>query len=84
VTFNKPRCALPGAPSLTTAAVAQTKPLNSMQKGPGGACRQSSAGTWQQKLRAAGPQAAPAAALASVHDVRDYAKRQAGNYFQSR
>ena len=28
-------------------------------------------------------QPAPATALASVHDARDYVKRQAGNYFQS-
>ncbi len=34
-------------------------------------------------LKATRPQPAPATALASVHDARDYVKRQAGNYFQS-
>ena len=81
--------ALPYAPSPTTAAVAQTKPLNSMQKALVGlaanlpAAPASNLKNHLARLRAAGPQAAPAAALASVHDARDYVKRQAGNYFQS-
>jgi phospholipase C len=81
--------ALPYAPSPTTAAVAQTKPLNSMQKALVGLAANlppapgSNLQNHLAKLRVAGPQAAPAAALASVHDARDYVKRQAGNYFQS-
>ena len=81
--------ALPYAPSPATAAVAQTKPLNSMQKAlvrlaanlppaPGNNLQ-----THLANLKAARPQPAPATALASVHDARDYVKRQAGNYFQS-
>jgi hypothetical protein len=35
------------------------------------------------KLKERGPQPPPTTALASVHDARDYVKRQAGNYFQS-
>jgi hypothetical protein len=35
------------------------------------------------ELKERGPQPPPPAALASVHDARDYVKRQAGNYFQS-
>ena len=35
------------------------------------------------QFQASGPQPPPSAALASVHDARDYVKRQAGNYFQS-
>jgi phospholipase C len=81
--------ALPYAPSPTTAAVAQTKPLNSMQKAlvrlaanlpppPGNNLQ-----THLANLKATRPQSAPATALASVHDARDYVKRQAGNYFQS-
>ena len=80
--------ALPYAPSPTTAAVAQTKPLNSMQKAlvrlaanlpppPGNNLQ-----THLANLKATRPQPAPATALASVHDARDYVKRQAGNYFQ--
>jgi phospholipase C len=80
--------ALPYAPSPTTAAVAQSKPLNSMQKAlvglaanlpptPGSNLRSHLA-----ILRTTAPQTAPVAALASVHDARDYVKRQAGNYFQ--
>jgi phospholipase C len=81
--------ALPYAPSPTTAAVAQTKPLNSMQKALVGLAANpppapgSNLQNHLAKLRVAGPQAAPAAALASVHDARDYVKRQAGSYFQS-
>jgi phospholipase C len=82
--------ALPYAPAPVTAAVAQSKPLNSMQKAlvglaanlphsPGTDLR-----THMATLKATGPQPAPPAALASVHDARDYVKRQAGNYFRSR
>jgi len=35
-------------------------------------------------LKAAGPQPPPLTAMASVHDARNFVKRQAGNYFQSR
>src|SRR5262249_31258258 len=81
--------ALTYAPSPTTAAVAQTKPLNSMQKAlvrlaanlpppPGNNLQ-----THLANLKATRPQSAPATALASVHDARDYVKRQAGNYFRS-
>jgi phospholipase C len=82
--------ALPYAPSPETAAVAQTKPLNSMQKALVGLAANlpPAPGTNLQahlaKLKTAGPQPAPPAALSSVHDARDYVKRQAGNYFQSR
>ena len=80
--------AIPYAPSPTTAAVAQTKSLNSMQKAlvrlaanlppaPGNNLQ-----THLANLKATRPQPAPATALASVHDARDYVKRQAGNYFQ--
>jgi phospholipase C len=82
--------ALPYAQSPATAAAAQRKPLNSMQKAlvalaanlppaPG-----SDLHVHLAKLKATGPQPPPPAALASVHDARDYVKRQAGNYFQSR
>jgi len=81
--------AIPYAPSPTTAAVAQTKSLNSMQKAlvrlaanlppaPGNNLQ-----THLANLKATRPQPAPATALASVHDARDYVKRQAGDYFQS-
>jgi phospholipase C len=81
--------ALPYAPSPATAAVAQTKPLNSGQKAlvelaanlppaPGGNLQ-----THLANLKATGLQPAPPTALASVHDARDYVKREAGNYFQS-
>jgi phospholipase C len=82
--------ALPYAPSPTTAAVAQTKPLNSMQKALVGLAANlppapgSNLQIHLARLRTAGPQPAPAPALASVQDARDYVKRQAGNYFQSR
>src|SRR5262249_54293293 len=77
------------APSPTTAAVAQTKPLNSMQKAlvrlaanlpppPGNNLQ-----THLANLKATRRQSAPATALASLHDARDYVKWQAGNYFQS-
>src|SRR6516165_4951770 len=81
--------ALPYAPSPETAAVAQTKPLNSMQKALVGLAANlpTAPGTNLQdhlaKLKERGPQPPPPAALASVHDARDYVKRQAGNYFQS-
>jgi phospholipase C len=81
--------ALPYAPSPATAAVAQTKPLNSMQKALVGLAANfpqapgSNLQTHLAKLQAARPQPAPATALTSVHDARDYVKRQAGNYFQS-
>src|SRR6516165_4517336 len=81
--------ALPYPPSPTTAAVAQTKPLNPMQKAlvrlaanlppaPGNNLQ-----THLANLKATRPLPAPATALASVHDARHYVKRQAGNYFQS-
>jgi len=82
--------ALPYAPSPETAAVAQTKPLNSMQKALVGLAANlpPAPGTDQQahltKLKTTGPQPAPPDALTSVHDARNYVKRQAGNYFQSR
>jgi len=82
--------ALPYGPSPETAAVAQTKPLNSMQKALVGLAANlpSAPDTNLQehlaKLKERGPQPPPPAALASVHDARDYVKRQAGNYFQSR
>jgi len=81
--------ALPYAPSPATAAAAQAKPLNSMQRAlvglatnlppaPGSDLR-----THLANLRVVPPQPAPDAALTSVHDARTYVKRQAGNYFQS-
>jgi phospholipase C len=81
--------ALPYAPSPATAAVAQTKPLNSMQKALVGLATDlppapgNNLQTHLANLKATRPQPAPATALASVHDARDYVKRQAGNYFQS-
>jgi phospholipase C len=81
--------ALPYAPSPTTAAVAQTKSLNSMQKALVGLAANlpptpgSDLQSHLARLRTTAPQAAPVAALASVHDARDYVKQQAGNYFQS-
>jgi len=81
--------ALPYAPSPTTAAVAQTKPLNSMQKALVGLAANlppalgSDLQSHLARLRTTAPEAAPVATLASVHDARDYVKRQAGNYFQS-
>jgi phospholipase C len=81
--------ALPYAPSPETAAVAQTKPHNSMQKALVGLAANlpPAPGTDLEahlaKLKTAGPQPAPPAALTNVHNARDYVKRQAGNYFQS-
>jgi phospholipase C len=81
--------ALPYVPSPATAAIAQRKPLNSMQTALVGLAANlpTAPGTNLQghlaNLKAAGPQPAPPGALASVHDARDYVKRQAGNYFQS-
>jgi phospholipase C len=81
--------ALPYAPSPATAAVAQTKPLNSMQKALVGLAANlppapgSNLQTHLANLKATRPQPAPTNALASVHDARDYVKRQAGKYFQS-
>ena len=81
--------ALPYAPSPATAAVAQTKPLNSMQKALVGLAANlppapgNDLQTHLANLKTTRPQPAPATALASVHDARDYVKRQAGNYFQS-
>jgi phospholipase C len=81
--------ALPYAPSPQTAAVAQTKPLNGMQKALVGLAANlpNAPGTNLQdhlaNLRAAGPQQPPPAALTSVHDARTYVKRQVGNFFQS-
>ena len=82
--------ALPYGPSPETAAIAQTKQLNSMQKALVGLAANlpPAPGTDLQahltKLKTTGPQPAPPAALTSVHNARDYVKRQAGNYFQSR
>src|SRR5262249_15953851 len=79
----------PYAPSPGTAAVPQTKPLNSMQKGLVGLAANlppapgNNLQTHLAHLKATRPQPAPATALASVHDARDYVKRQAGKYFQS-
>src|SRR5262249_32972650 len=70
--------ALPYAPSPETAAVAQRKPLNSMQKALVGLAANfpPAPGTDLQahltKLKAVGPQPPPPAVLASVHDPRDY------------
>jgi phospholipase C len=81
--------ALAYAPSPTNAAVAQTKPLNSMQKALVGLAANlppapgSNLQTHLANLKTTRPQPAPATALASVHDARDYVKRQAGHYFQS-
>jgi hypothetical protein len=81
--------ALPYAPSPATAAVAQTKSLNSMQKALVGLAANlppapgSNLQTHLANLKATRPRPAPATALASVHDARDYVKQQAGNYFQS-
>jgi phospholipase C len=81
--------ALPYAPAPATAAVAQTKPLNSNQKALVGVAAnlprapRADLQAHLTTLKAIGPQPAPAAALASVHDARDFVKRQAGNYFQS-
>ena len=67
--------ALPYAPSPETAAVAQTKPLNSMQKALVGLAANlpPAPGTDLQahlaKLKATGPQPAPPAALTSVHNA---------------
>jgi hypothetical protein len=69
--------------------VAQTKPLNSMQKALVGLAANlppapgNNLQTHLANLKATRLQPAPATALASVHDARDYVKRQAGNYFQS-
>jgi hypothetical protein len=69
--------------------VAQTKPLDSMQKALVGLAANlppapgSNLQTHLANLKATRPQPAPATALASVHDARDYVKRQAGNNFQS-
>jgi len=79
--------AVPYAPTPATAAVAQTKPLNSMQKALVGLAANLSTSAGQQPAKPLGeskaerPQPAPAAALASVHDARDYVKRQAGELF---
>jgi phospholipase C len=81
--------ALPYAPSPTTAAVAQTKPLNSGQKAlvrlaanlP--TAPSSNLQGHLANLKAVGPQPAPETALTNVHHARDFVKRQAGNYFQS-
>ena len=81
--------ALPYAPASATAAVAQTKPLNSMQKGLVGLATNlppapgSNLQAHLANLKATRPQPPPPTALASVHDARDYVKRQAGKYFQS-
>jgi phospholipase C len=81
--------ALPYAPSPATAAVAQTKPLNSMQKALVGLAANlppapgNNLQTHLANLTATRPRPASATALTSVHDARDYVKRQAGNYFQS-
>jgi phospholipase C len=81
--------ALPYAPSPATAAVAQTRPLNSMQKALVGLAANlppapgSNLQTHLANLKATRPQPAPPTALVSVHDARDYVKRQAGSYFQS-
>jgi hypothetical protein len=81
--------ALPYAPASATAAVAQTKPLNSMQKGLVGLATNlppapgSNLQARLANLKATRLQPPPPTALASVHDARDYVKRQAGKYFQS-
>jgi phospholipase C len=81
--------ALPYAPTPQAAAVAQSKPLNSLQKALVGTAANlpTAPGTNLQAhlntLRAAGPQQPPAAATTTVHDARTYVKKQAGNYFQS-
>jgi hypothetical protein len=82
--------ALPYAPAPATAAVAQTKSLNSNQRALVGLAANlpqipgANLQAHLAKLRATGPKLAPAAALVSVHDARDFVKRQAGNYFRGR
>jgi phospholipase C len=81
--------ALPYAPSPPMAAVAQTKPPNSMQKALVGLAANlptapgSNLQAHLMKLKATPHQPAPATELTTVHDARDFVKRQAGNYFQS-
>jgi phospholipase C len=91
INIGPPRLrALPYAPAPATAAAAQTKPLNSMQKALVGVAANlppapdTDLRAHLATLKATGPQAPPPTALTSVHDARDYVKRQAGNYFQSR
>lgn len=80
--------ALPYVPSPKTAAVAQTKPLNGMQKAMVGLAANlpETPGTNLQAhlamLRTEGPKEPPPAALTSVHDARTYVKKQVGNFFQ--
>jgi phospholipase C len=80
--------ALPYVPSPQAAAVAQAKPPNGMQKALVGLAANlpDTPGTDLQahlaNLIATKPKEPPPEALASVHDARNYVKKQAGNYFQ--
>jgi phospholipase C len=81
--------ALPYVPSPKAAAVAQTKPLNGMQKalvGLAASLPETPATNLQDHLamlRSTGPKDPPQSALTSVHDARTYVKKQVGNFFQS-
>jgi phospholipase C len=78
----------PYVPSPKTAAIAQDRPLNGMQEALVGLAANlpSAPGTNLQahlaNLRATGPKQPPATALGSVHDGRNFVKKQLGNYFQ--
>jgi phospholipase C len=81
--------ALPYAPSPKAAAVAQSKPLNGMQKAlvSLAASLPTAPGTDLKAhladLQASGPKKPPPEVLGNVHDARNYVKKQVGNYFQS-
>ena len=83
-----PPKALPYTPSPRAAAVAQAMPPNGMQKALVGLAANfpTTPGTDLQAhlaaLRANGPRPPPDEALASVHDARNFVKKQVGNYFQ--
>jgi phospholipase C len=74
-------------PSPRAAAAAQTMPLNGMQKAMVGLAANlpntpgADLQTHLAALRTTGPQPPPDAALGSVHDARNYVKKQVGNYF---
>lgn len=78
----------PYVPSPKTAAMAQNMPLNGMQEALVGLAANlaDAPGVNLQahlaQFRATGPRPPPANALASVHDGRNYVKKQLGNYFQ--
>ena len=78
----------PYVPSPRTVAMAQSMPLNGNQEALVGLAANlpDAPGVNLQahlaQLRATGPRPPPANALASVHDGRNYVKKQLGNYFQ--